>query len=95
MSYVVYRVSDTLVMHPKNDSFKTSWKSEGAAKAFLTRMVKMGYERSEYAVAKIQTYGTSIEAQVEKTNMMTGKTYMESINTANYMSPASEAYWSM
>ena len=95
MSYVVYRISDTLVMHPKNDRYKTSWKSEGAAKAFLTRMVKMGYNRDEYAVAETKPYSTFIEKMVEKTNMMTGKTYTESVNTRSYMSPFSEAYWSM
>ena len=95
MSYVVYRISDTLVMHPKNDRYKTSWKSEGAAKAFLTRMVKMGYNRDEYAFAETKTYSTFIEKMVEKTNMMTGKTYTESVNTRSYMSPSSEAYWSM
>jgi hypothetical protein len=95
MSYVVYRISDTLVMHPKNDRYKTSWKSEGAAKAFLTRMVKMGYNRDEYAIAETNTYLTFIEKQVERTNLMTGKKYMESVNTRGYMSPSSEAYWSM
>ena len=66
-----------------------------AAKAFLTRMVKMGYNRDEYAVAETKTYSTFIEKMVEKTNMMTGKTYTESVNTRSYMSPSSEAYWSM
>jgi hypothetical protein len=95
MSYVVYRISDTLVMHPKNDIYKTSWKSVGAARAFLTRMVKMGYNRDEYAVAEIGLYTRSIEKTVEKTNMMTGKTYRESVNTPLHLSPSSETYWSM
>lgn len=95
MSYVVYRISDTRAMHPKNNRYKTFWKSEGAAKAFLTRMVKMGYNRDEYAIAETNTYSTFIVKQVEVTNMMTGKKYMESINTPGHMSPSSEAYWSM
>lgn len=32
---------------------------------------------------------------VERTNIMTGKTYMEPRNTPRCCSPASEAYWSM
>ncbi len=95
MSYVVYRISDTLAMHPKNNVSKTFWKSEGAAKAFLTRMVKMGYERSEYAVAEAKTYETFIAKTVERVNLMTGKKYTESINTPLSCSPASETYWSM
>ena len=35
-----------------------------------------------------------IEPMVEKTNMMTGKKFMEPINTPHYMSPSSESYWS-
>lgn len=32
---------------------------------------------------------------VERHNLMSGLPYMEDINTPNYCSPASEAYWSM
>tara|TARA_B110000211_G_C13890296_1_gene469267 strand:- start:222 stop:500 length:279 start_codon:yes stop_codon:yes gene_type:complete len=92
MSYVVYRKSDSLIMHPANNRYKTEWKSEGAAKAFLTRMVKMGYNRDEYAAVPSVDYKP---AMVEKTNMMSGKKYMEDINTPNYCSPSSESYWSM
>jgi len=35
-----------------------------------------------------------IEPVVERTNMMTGKKFTESINTPHYMSPSSESYWS-
>lgn len=45
-----------------------------------------------YSVINTRDY---VEPMVERTNMMTGKKYMEGINTPNYMSPASEAYWSM
>ena len=45
-----------------------------------------------YSVVNTRDY---VEPMVERTNMMTGKKYMEGINTPNFMSPASEAYWSM
>jgi hypothetical protein len=32
---------------------------------------------------------------IERTNIMTGKKFMEPINTPVFMSPASESYWSM
>jgi len=32
---------------------------------------------------------------VERTNIMTGKKYMEKANTPLFLSPASETYWSM
>ncbi len=48
-----------------------------------------------YAVASIEDYRTKIVHMVERTNLMSGKKYMEPSNTPNYCSPASEAYWSM
>ena len=32
---------------------------------------------------------------VERTNLMTGKTFKESVDTPYYCSPSSETYWSM
>ncbi len=50
-------------------------------------------QRDNYVVMTADEY-EQVEPMVEKTNMMTGKKFMESINTPNYMSPSSEAYWS-
>lgn len=36
----------------------------------------------------------AIEPMVERTNLMTGKKFKESINTPHYMSASSETYWS-
>ena len=47
------------------------------------------------AIAEAEYYRKNIEAFVTRKNMMSGKEYTESVNTPNYMSPASEAYWSM
>jgi len=47
------------------------------------------------AIAEAEYYHKHIEKFVTRTNMMSGKEYTESVNTPNYMSPASEAYWSM
>ena len=50
---------------------------------------------AELAIADIETYTNEIEQQVERTNLMSGKKYKESINTPISCSPASETYWSM
>ena len=50
---------------------------------------------AELAIADVDTYTKEIEQEVERTNMMTGKKYKESINTPISCSPASETYWSM
>ena len=54
-----------------------------------------GFPEFAYGIAEAEYYHKHIEKQVKRVNMMTGKEYYESINTPNYMSPSSEAYWSM
>ena len=50
-------------------------------------------EKSNYMVMSVEDYDL-IEPMIERTNMMTGKKFMEPINTPHYMSPSSESYWS-
>jgi hypothetical protein len=45
-------------------------------------------------VQSVDAYRMFIEQTVEKVNMMSGKTYRESVNTPGYCSPSSESYWS-
>ena len=95
MTYVVYEVESTRIATPKPYG-KEYYATETAAKAAKTRMEKgKRWAGKELAVAEITMYRTLIEKMVEKTNMMSGKKYMESVNTPNYCSPASESYWSM
>ncbi len=95
MTYVVYEVESTRIATPKPYG-KEYYATEGAAKAAKTRMEKgKRWAGKELAVAELTLYRTLIEKMVERTNLMSGKKYMESVNTPNYCSPASEAYWSM
>ena len=48
-----------------------------------------------YAVAELSHYRQNIEKKVERVNLMSGKKYLESVNTPLSCSPASETYWSM
>ena len=50
-------------------------------------------EKSNYMVMSAEDYDL-IEPMIERTNMMTGKKFLEPINTPHYMSPSSESYWS-
>jgi len=101
--FVIYERDTTKIIevYRKNSGWKkSSYKTMSAAKAALTRILKArkdigGFDLFNLAIAEISYYQDKIEKQVEKTNMMTGKKYMESINTPSYMSPSSEAYWSM
>jgi hypothetical protein len=92
MSYVVYNLSSTKIVGSRSTKH---WKSEAAAKAHLTRMGKMGYDVTQYAVAETNFYYANLEKTVTRVNMLSGKEYQESVNTPSYCSPASEAYWSM
>ncbi len=95
MTYVVYEVESTRIATPKPYG-KEYYATEGAAKAAKTRMEKgKRWDGKQLEVAEITVYKTLIEKMVERTNLMSGKKYMESVNTPNYCSPSSEAYWSM
>ncbi len=87
MRHVIYNIESTII-------FKGA-ASERAAKSLLTKAVNSGKiaDRSEYAIADVETFNT-IEKQVERVNIMTGKTFTESANTPYYCSPSSETYWS-
>ena len=89
MAYVVYNTDTTRIAKRRNgmETFKTA----AAAQAYITRSL----DDSVHAVAELNHYCENIEKQVERVNMMSGKKYMESVNTPGFMSPASEAYWSM
>lgn len=86
MAYTIYDIKSTR-------SEKT-YSTETAAKRQCTRLNNQsGFEKFDYA--EVNVYRNRIEKMVERINMMTGKKYMESVNTPSYCSPASEAYWNM
>lgn len=94
MAYVVYRTSDSRIVKEKAYG-KEYWATEAAAKAAMTRMIKKNrHPGEELRVQELKAYRMFIEQTVERVNMMSGETYRESINTPNYCSPSSEAYWS-
>ena len=95
MAYVVYDVKSTALVTERAFG-RGSYKSLAAAKAARTRMIrKEKFDPQSLAVAESMEYINNIKQQVEKTNLMTGKKYMEDVNTPHCCSPASETYWSM
>ena len=95
MGYVVYNIQSTRTVNEKRWGRET-FKTEAAAKAARTRMIKrLKYDGTQLAVAEVAFYTKKIAGTVTRTNLMTGKTYQESVNTPSCCSPASEAYWSM
>lgn len=95
MAYVVYEIESTRIATPKPYG-KESYATMAAARAALTRMAKSKrWAGKELAVAEAEVYKLCIEKMVKRVNLMSGTEYWESVNTPNYCSPASEAYWSM
>lgn len=94
--FVVYQIADTRYAGRKGRYDAPIFDTEGAAKSHLTRLVKAGkFERSALAIADLKTFREQIEKQVVRQNLLSGKDFVESINTPNYLSPSSETYWSM
>ena len=79
--WVVYHVGSTME--------KKSYAIKSAAEKYAA---KLG---AGYAVASWPEYAFKIVHEVEKVNLMSGLKYMEPSNAPGYLSPASEAYWSM
>lgn len=101
MAYVIYDNKTSRIIGGMGKTYKT----HGSAKATITRMQNkipvsdIGNPARDpvfmYSIAEVKEYHANIEKTVERVNLMTGKTYRESINTPNYCSPASESYYSM
>ena len=109
--FYVYEKSSTYIMGKMNTrtgevrpDHRQSYKTMAAAKAALTRMSKR-YRADlldsvndpvfRYAIAEAGIFHKSIEKSRTTSNMMSGLPIVEPVNTPNYMSPSSEAYWSM
>jgi hypothetical protein len=94
MAYVVYNKETTKTIRAKAYG-KEYYATEAAAKAFLTRMVKMGYRKEDFAVAEIGDFRANIEKYENVTNLMSGKQVSQSVNTPLSCDVSSETYWSM
>ena len=85
---------------------RKAYKTMSAAQAALTRMSKryradlketINDPQYRFGIAEAAYFHSTIEKQVKRKVLegFGGKEYMEPVNTPNYMSPASESYWSM
>ena len=83
---------------------RKSYKTMSAAQAALTRMSKryradlldsVNDPQYRFGVAEAEYFHSTIERSRTVKNMMNGEPIQETGNTPGYMSPRSEAYWSM
>ena len=109
--YYVYEKSSTLIIGKPDRNgvarpdHRCSYKTMAAAKAALTRICTAegllptdpNYALYRYGCAEASYFHSTIEKTVKRRVLegFGGKEYEEPVNTPNYMSPASETYWSM
>ena len=109
--YYIYEKSSTFIMGKMDTrtgevrpDHRKSYKTMSAAQAALTRMSKryradllesVNDPQYRFGVAEANYFHTTIEKSRTVENMMNGAAIVETVNTPSYMSPRSEAYWSM
>jgi hypothetical protein len=92
--YIIYEKKTTFLFGGTLN-FK-HYETRGAAKAARTKAAKAGkIVKSHYRIMDYAKFKATVEKQVEKTNMMSGKKFTQSINTPLCCDPSSETYWSM
>ena len=92
MSYVIVANGTGLIVTDGPNKTR-AYKTFGAAMATRTRLCrKSGWNIIELSIIATTHYKPKM---VTRTNLMTGKTFEEDVNTPNCCSPASETYWSM
>ena len=109
--FYVYERSSTLIMGKMDTrtgevrpDTRKSYKTMAAASAALTKMSKryradlletVNDPQYRFGVAEAAYFHSTIEKTRTVKNMMNGAPLVETVNTPGYMSPRSEAYWSM
>jgi len=90
--FVTYHIKSTM----EKQSFYFKHHAEALCAKLNARQSDWDREHiGGYAVATVEHYRTQVVHMVTRVNLRSGKEYQEPSNTPGYMSPASEAYWSM
>ena len=91
MFYIIARGTGLIVSDGPNRS--RAYKTFGSARATRTRLCrKAGYQVNDLSIIDTKYYQPRM---VARTNLMTGETFEEDVNTPNCCSPSSETFWSM
>jgi|TARA_R110000765_G_scaffold88810_1_gene169864 hypothetical protein len=109
--FYIYERASTYIMGGVNKwdgtvrpDHRKSYKTMPAARAALTRMSKrhradmlesVNDPQYRFGIAEAEHFHKTIEKSRTVKNMMNDADIVETVNTPGYMSPRSEAYWSM
>ena len=98
MSFVIYHAKTTVILSIYRNGFwqDATYKTEGAARAAFTRLVKTGkILYTEYNIDELINFYKNIEKTEIKYNLITGLPFVQSVNTPLCCDPSSETYHSM
>jgi len=90
--------TEFVVYHIKSAHFHKGFNTESGAKRSTSCANRNTAGVTAYAYTTSDNYWSNINGpvkMVERTNLMTGKKFMEAEDTPYFCSPASETYWSM
>ena len=91
MFYIIAKNTGMIVTDGPNRT--RAYKTFGSARATRTRLCnKAGWKVNDLSIIDTKYYKPRM---VTRTNLMTGQEYEEDVNTPNFCSPSSEAFWSM
>jgi len=92
--YVIYHKETTKTHYVPTRHvrcYKSSWATEGAAKAARTRSK---LDPATWLIADIETFRATIEKKETRKNLISGKEFEVSVNSPYSTCPSSETYWS-
>ena len=103
--YAIMNVGTERLHRKAGNLYEVVYETERGAKGACTRLnreytgcemkVENGKDVVQWVVVNYAEYCARPVKMVEKTNLMSGKKYMEAEDTPNCCSPSSETYWSM
>jgi len=94
--FVIVNVGTELTYHKPRHITTATYETVRGAKGACTKLNKNYGNCGQWVVMSIEDYCNAYPVKmVQKTNLMSGNTYMEAEDTPNCCSPASETYWSM
>lgn len=94
MAYVIYNKDTTRLLN------RTMYKTLAAAKRARTMACRYGSSRltglqSQFSIAEVSEFYKSIEKTEVKKSLLSGKEFVQPVNTPLCCDPSSETYWSM
>ena len=97
--FVIYNKETTKFLRIIRHGYWQDAKYEtfAAAKAGMTRQAKKdpNFKAEDFAIIDAATFHRTIEKQEVKHNLLSGKPFVQPVNTPLCCDPSSETYWSM